>query len=121
MSLRSNDTTLRSLRDRLDVEYVRAILSQVRDCEASLGDARLRVSLNSEMDPPHYRIDAVMDLTTGETTQWHSFSGKTHKPLSERQSSTVVWSLAQMTLREVSDLIGDMRNYTRKRKIPDAT
>ncbi len=114
MAWRPNGTTLRTLKDTLPVEYVRLVLAQVHDCERSLGDAQVRVCLNADIEPPHYTIDAVMDLDTGETTGWETFSGKTHKPLSARQSSKVVWSADHMTFQQVSTLIGEMRNYSKR-------
>lgn len=114
MALRPNGTTLRTLKETLSLEYVRLVLAQVRDCERSLGDAQVRVSLNAEIEPPHYTIDSVMDLGTGETTGWETFSGKTHKPLSAHQSSKIVWSGTHMTFSQISILIGEMRNYFKK-------
>lgn len=111
MALRPNNATLLSLQGVLPVEYVRLVLSQIHECERSLGDTQVRVSLNAEIEPPHYRINAVMDIETGEATNWKSFHGKTHKPLSARQSSGAIWSGETMTFRQVSDLIGAMRNY----------
>jgi hypothetical protein len=118
MVLRPDDTTLRTLKDALSTEYVRLVLKQIRDCENQLGDAQVRVCRDPNVNPPHYRIDAVMDLDTGETTGWESFSGKTHKPLTARQQSDVLWASAHMTFRQVSKLIGDMRNYTKRTRAP---
>ena len=117
MTIRPNGTTLRTLKEVLPVEYVRMVLAEVQNCERSLGDARVSVSLNAGTALPHYRIDAVMDLYTGETTTWDRFSGKTHKSLSTRQSATVLWSEGEMTFREVSDLIGEIRKFSKRNHI----
>ncbi|MCC5978699.1 MAG: hypothetical protein JJU21_11595 [Salinarimonas sp.] len=115
MALRPNDVTLNSLQETLPVEYVRMVLSRLRDCEQSLGDAYVRVCLNTDIEPPHYCIDAMMDPETGETTNRESFHGKTHKPLTVRQASDVVWAAERMTYSQVSDLIGAMRNFSKKK------
>lgn len=119
MAFRPTGTTLLSLKGILSVEYVRLVLSQLQDCERSLGDAQVGVCLNGEINPPHYRIDAIMDLDTGETERWEAFSGKTHRPLSSRQSAHVVWSSEHMTFREVSALIGELRNYSKRKPHAD--
>ncbi len=115
MALRPNDVTLISLRETLPVEYVRMVLSQLRDCERSLGDAYARVCLNAEFEPPHYCIDSTADPETGETTNRELFHGKTHKPLTARQSSDLVWAAERMTYRQVAELIGAMRNFSKKK------
>ncbi len=113
MAFRPNDVTLSSLQGTLPVEYVRMVLSQLRDCERSLGDAEVRVCLNAESEPPHYCIDPTTDMETGETTNWGTFHGKTHKPLTARQASDVVWGTERMTYRQVLELIGAMRNFSK--------
>lgn len=115
MALRPNDVTLSSLQQTLPVEYVRMVLSQLRDCERSLGGADVRVCQNAEFEPPHYRIASTTDLEAGETADWESFHGKTHKPLTKRQSSDLVWAAERMTYRQVADLIGAMRNFSKKK------
>lgn len=110
------NATLCSLKSGLQEEYVRLVLKQLLDCERSLGDAQVRICLDLKNDPPHYCIDAVMDLETGETTNWGAFSGRTHRLLSERQSENAIWSQDAMTFRQVSELIGEMRNFKRAKR-----
>jgi hypothetical protein len=110
--MRPAASTLRTLKASLEEEYVRMVLAQVRSCEQSLGDAQVRVCLDDEIDPPHYCIDAVMDPDTGETTNWESFSGRTHLVLSDHQRRRVTWSSHFMTFRQLSELIGEIRNYS---------
>jgi hypothetical protein len=113
MTSRPNDVTLSSLQETLPVEYVRMVLSQLHDRERSLGDASVRVCLNAEFEPPHYCIDSTTDAEAGEGTNSASFHGKTHKPLTARQACDVVWGAERMTYRQVSDLIGAMRNFSK--------
>ncbi len=113
MTSRPNDVTLSSLQENLPVEYVRMVLSQLHDCERSLGGASVRVCLNVEFEPPHYCIDSTTDVETGESTSSASFHGKTHKPLTARQAGDVVWGAERMSYRQVSDLIGAMRNFSK--------
>lgn len=116
LTMLPSNATLRSVKSSLPEEYARLVLKQLLDCERSLGDARIRICLNLKSDPPHYRIDAVMDLETGETTNWGSFSGRTHRPLSERQSENAIWSQDAMTFRQVSELIGEIRNFKKAKR-----
>lgn len=113
-NIRPHDSTLRTL-EGVPLEYVRLVLEQLSCCDKSLGPASVRICLSSEGNCPHYRIDAIMDLDTGETTNWEWFSGRTHRPLSDKQRSTATWSNAQMTFRQVSDLIGEIRNYSKRK------
>jgi len=106
--------TLRSFKECISIEYVRRVLAQVENCERELGDAQASVCLNCDTHPPHYRVDAVMDVETGETAPWSSFSGRTHRPLSPKQQLTAVWSSEHMTLQEIADLIGEMRGYSKR-------
>lgn len=78
LTMLPRDATLRSVKSSLPEEYVRLVLKQLHDCERSLGDAQVRICLDRKTVPPHYRIDAVMDLETGETTTGsHSAAGPT--------------------------------------------
>jgi hypothetical protein len=107
-------STIRSIAGNLTDEYVRAVLENVKDCERQMGDALVAISLMDGRIPPSYRIDAVMDLETGETMNWQNFSGRTHRPLSEKQERQVVWSSAWMTWRQLSELRGEIRNFQKR-------
>src|SRR5271169_5878389 len=84
--------TLRSVVDSATEEYVRAILENVGECERAFGDAHVRISISGPSNYPHYRVDAVMDLDTGQTTPCGSFSGLSHRPLSEKLEARIIWS-----------------------------
>lgn len=116
LTMLPRDATLRSVKSSLPEEYVRLVLKQLHDCERSLGDAQVRICLDRKTVPPYYRVDAVMDLETGETTNWESFSGRTHRLLSEKQSENVTWSQEAMTFRQVSELIGEIRNFKKAKR-----
>lgn len=111
MALRPIGTTFRTLKVTLPVEYVRLVLAQAHDCERSLGDAQVRVCLNAEIEPPHYTIDAVMNLDTGETTGWKTFSGKTHKPLSAHHFQDCMVGGSHDLSSNLH--FGEMRNYSK--------
>lgn len=107
-------STLRSIADNLTDEYVRAVLERVQDCEREMGDALVTISLTDGQMPPSYRIDAMMDPATGEAMNWQNFSGRTHRPLSDRQERQVVWSSISMTWRQLSELRGEIRNFQKR-------
>jgi hypothetical protein len=106
------DATLITLQDTVPVEYVRRVLENVRECELSVGDARVSIAVNDTRPCPSYSIRAVMDLDTGEGMQWQDFEGIRHRPLTEKQSRMLVWSTNEITYAELRKLIGDMRNFT---------
>jgi hypothetical protein len=108
------ETTLRSLQAGLSVEYVRRVLEHLWDCERSLGDALVQVSLTSGETQPDYLIQAVMDLETGESTIYAFLNGRTHRELAQKKISDSQWSMTPMTLKEVADMIGEMRNFESK-------
>jgi hypothetical protein len=104
-------STIRSIVESVTEDYVRSVLTNVTVCEREMGDARVSVSLMGDRRFPDYNISAVMDVDTGQAQTWQSFSGKTHKPLRPAQEKLALWSCGQMTWREVSALIGEIRRY----------
>lgn len=103
-------STIRSIAGIVTEEYVRSVLERVQQCEREFGDALVSISLIDDTVPPSYRIDTIMDLETGETMNWQNFSGRTHRPLSEAKQFRTIWSSSNMTWREVSILLGEIRN-----------
>ncbi len=106
--------TLRTIKTFLSEEYVRRVLAEVLECERSLGDARVCIALNGDAKSPSYWIRAIMDLETGEGTSWEWFSGKTHRVLSKIAANKLVWSQQEMTMREVQELIGEIRHFQKR-------
>jgi hypothetical protein len=107
------DATLLTIREGLAEEYVRLIYVQLIAAEKSLGGAHVRLAINDGAVNPSYTIDAVMDLETGETTNWETFSGKTHKPLLKTKADLLSWSSEFMVLSQIRELIGEIRGYVK--------
>jgi hypothetical protein len=72
------------------------------------------LSLTSGDTQPDYLINAVMDLETGESTIYAPINGRTHRQLTQKMFEDSEWSMTPMTLKEVSALIGEMRNFKSK-------
>jgi hypothetical protein len=104
-------STIASIRTGLSEEYVRAVLQNTQDCEREVGNAVVLISLIGGLSCPNYRIDAIMDLQTGERMNWQNFSGRTHRLLTERQETTSIWSAEHMTRSALSDLLGQIRGF----------
>ncbi len=110
------DATIRSIVGSVTEEYVRAVLEKVQQCEREMADALVSIDLAKGVDRPNYCIDAVMDLESRGVMNWQNFSGKTHRPLSEKQERESAWSCRSMTWRELSELIGEIRNFQSKKR-----
>jgi len=104
-------STLRSVVATVTEEYVRRVLGNVAACDREMGDAVVAVSLAGDGQFPDYKVSAIMDTDTGQTMTWQSFSGKTHRPLRIAEEMQSFWSDAQMTRRDVSTLIGEIRGF----------
>lgn len=67
------------------MEYVRRVVEHLWDCERSLGDAQVVVSLTSGETQPDYLILADMDLETRERTTYAFLNGRAHRELAQKR------------------------------------
>jgi hypothetical protein len=114
MSL-SKSETLRTLKPRLaDPEtFVSRAFGVVHRYARSHGDVRLRLGITGTGQFPNYRIE---DAESGE--HLGAFNGANHEPWPEGENIQGVgtWSKATMSRGEVEELLGEVRNFTRKAK-----
>jgi hypothetical protein len=98
-------STLRSIERSLSVEYLSEVLKNVWQCEDKMGDAVVSLDLRINSRCPDYNVYSVMDADTGQGMHWQSFSGSTHKPLTDDREKRAVWSAETMTCQEVRELL----------------
>jgi hypothetical protein len=111
----AKDSTIRTIAGSVTVEYVRRVLDKMWECERGFGDVQVAIGLVASSVSPNYLIWAVMDLDTGEGVTCGAFNGKTHREMTESKLLQERWSHVHMSLKEVGELIRDMRYSARGR------
>lgn len=76
------------------------------------GDVRLRLGVTGTGQFPNYRIE---DANSGEAVA--ALNGANHEPWPEGEKFDGVgtWSESTMSKQEVEELLGEIRNFSRKR------
>ena len=111
----AKDSTIRTIAGNVTVEFVRRVLAKMWEFERSFGDVQVAIGLAASSVSPPYLIWAVMDLATGEGIGCGAFNGKTHREMAESRRLQERWSHVHMSLKEVSELIREMRYSARGR------
>ena len=91
------------------IEYVRRVLENMR--RHSLG-ATVRVSLAEPERPADYVVDEL-NADTGRFEPVQGYDGSTHRQLSSKKLGDGLngWSLTRMDRKQVSSLLGELRDF----------
>lgn len=110
------NATIAALVDGLDkpVDYVGRVLERLERCKRAFGNAQVRIAVLSRAECPNYLIEYVREdpkTLQRDTLQDAAYSGSTHRELgSHHLDAPGMWSLDEMNIESVSELMGRLRS-----------
>jgi hypothetical protein len=103
------ENILPSLTDQDD--YVSGLFGKLRKANQQTGNAVVRIGITGKGRHPAYRIEHP-----GNDIQPEPFDGQLHRAFTDVKATyDENWSTQTMTYQEIEDLLGRLRNFTRKK------
>jgi hypothetical protein len=110
------DATIRSEMHKLGNRkgYIRGVFGRVHECKTIHGNATVRIGVEGKGLMPYYRV-LFVNSDDGAEVIFGAFYGDSHAEFKTDEAPNKRWSSASMTYDEVEQLLGEIRNFKRKK------